>query len=131
MTLGMTLGQRIALAEKLPTRGTLAEMTAVANIKKVLVGFAAAQLISYRIVEYNDTFITALPSTATTVTLADELVIAFAKIIQRWSDLSQIGADFATIYQSILDEAEALTAVEEEDETTGDSVDENTAESGE
>lgn len=112
LTIGITIGERIAQAERLPKQGTVEYMNKIASIKKVLVGFANAQMISYRIIPYNNTFLTALPDTATTITLDDDMIKAYASFIRTRSDAYTIMEDEAEFCQKILDAEQEIISAE-------------------
>lgn len=104
MQLGITLGQRISQAERLPKKGNQEYMEKVAKIRQALIGFADAQLTSWRIVPYNDTFITAFPDQGTLVTLSDDLVKMYASYIKGKSNRNEVLRDEAELFAKILEE---------------------------
>lgn len=112
LTIGITIGERIAQAERLPKQGTVEYMSKIASIKKILVGFANAQMINWRIIPYNDTFLTALPYTATTITLDDDMIKAYASFIRTRSDAYAIMEDEAEFCQKILDAEQEIISAE-------------------
>lgn len=112
LTINITIGERIAQAERLPKQGTVEYMNKIASIKKILVGFANAQMINWRIIPYNDTFLTALPDTATTITLDDDMIKTYASFIRTRSDAYAIMADEAEFCQKILNAEQEIISAE-------------------
>lgn len=108
MQIGMTLGERITQAERLPQNGNLDKMVAVKRIKNILVGFASAQQTNWRLVSHNGSWICAIPDTSTSVTLPDELVLAYAEIIEDRSKMGFVQQDEAIIFEAIMKEAERI-----------------------
>lgn len=108
LTLGLTLGERIKLSENLPKKGTIEFISKIKEIKNILVGFANAQLINWRIVPSNGTYITALPDTLTSITLEPEQIKTYASYIREKSVMDGINIDEAEIYKKIIEEAEKI-----------------------
>lgn len=103
LTLGITIGDRIKQAEKLPTNGSIEYMTKIKKLRNVLVGFADAQMVNWRIIPYENTFITALPDTGTQITLDDALVSIYAEFINEQSSRENIHIDEADLYSKIIE----------------------------
>lgn len=112
LKLGITIGDRIKQAEKLPNRGSIEYMAKVKSLKNILVGFADAQMINWRIIKYNGTFITALPDTTTSITLNDDMIKIFAEIIKERSMCNDIDIDEADMYQKVLDAYNSIIETE-------------------
>lgn len=108
MNIGITLEGRIKQAVQLPRFGTLEDMVATSKIRKKLVGFGEQQMINWRIVPVGDSFVCGLPTTPTSVTLEDDLVVAWAKIIRNISAQNGIDANDAELYKQICDEADRI-----------------------
>lgn len=114
ITLGITIGDRIKFAERLPEYGSLEYIKKIRSIKNKLIGFANAQLISYRIISYNGKLMTANPNTSTTITLDDNDIKAYATYIQRKNVYNGIEIDEADFYQKILDAYDEIVKAEQE-----------------
>ena len=112
LKLGITIGERIKQAEKLPKRGSIEYMAKVKSLKNILIGFANAHMINWRIIEYNGTFITALPDTTTSITLDDDMIKIFAEIIKERSLCNDIDIDEADMYQKVLDAYNSIIEAE-------------------
>ena len=117
----MTIQARINQSGILATQGSLEEMVVFSKLKKILVGFPAAQLTAYRIVEYNGKLITGAPDTITSVEIPDDVVIVYAKYLKRISEYGQIMIEQADFCQAIIDEAERLQPEPDETETVSES----------
>lgn len=108
MTINITLGDRIAFAERLPQNGNLKMMADVKRIKNILVGFADAQQANWRLVQHNGSWVCGLPNTNTSITLPDNLVLSYADIIEERSKMEFISQDEAQVFEAITKEAERL-----------------------
>lgn len=108
MKASLTIQARINQSEILPKQGSVEEMVAFSKLKKVLVGFATAQLTSYRIVEVNGKLYTGTPDQITTIEITDDVVLVYAKYLKRISEYGQIHIEEADFCQAIIDEAERL-----------------------
>ena len=108
MDISITLGNRIKEAERLPMVGNLEDMSIYNKLRQKFVGFGEQQMIDWRIVAVEKTFVTALPNTTTRVTLDDDLVVEWAKMIRRRSQAGLIAADEANLYKQICDEADRI-----------------------
>lgn len=113
LTLNITIGNRIKLAERLPKFGTIEYMYGIKSIKHTLVGFANTQMINWRIIPYGDTLITALPDTATTITLSDEQIKVFAQYINERNMQGSVEVDEAELFKQVLDAEAELIAAEQ------------------
>ena len=113
MTIAMTLQERILLAERLPRNGALEKMAVVKGIRQKLVGFTTQQMHDYDIVQTGGTFVTGFPDQRINVSLTDDMVRVYASIIRDMSQSGSISEAEATLYQSIVDEANALQQSEE------------------
>lgn len=120
MQLSITIGERIRQAEKLPFYGALDEMVDAENIRKKLVGFAGSQLNSYRIVYDGARILSGVPDTTTNVTMEDELIVGWAKLIKKHDLDGSIERGEAELYKLICQEAERI-----ESESSGDSGSDN------
>lgn len=116
MVLNITLGERIAQAERLPFSGTLERMVQVKKIKNVLIGFYENQLTSLNLVKVGDTYVTGKPTAGTQVTLDDDMVLAWADIIQEKSRDNVVQIDEASVFNQIIEEANRLRTPEPEPE---------------
>lgn len=116
MQVAMTIGERIQQAEKLPRYGSLNEMCDAENIRKKLVGFAGNQLTSYRIVYDGERILSGVPDTPTNVTLEDDLIVGWAKIIKKRNIEGSVERSEAELYRLVCQEAERI-----ESESSGDS----------
>lgn len=114
MQISITVGNRIAQAERLPKQGTFQEMSSYSKIKKVLIGWPSAHLTSFRIVEVNGKMYSAVPDTMTEITLSDELVLAYADYINNRSEMGMVTQDEADLFEKILTEAANIQAASEE-----------------
>lgn len=114
MQIGITLGQRIRQAEKLPTYGNLETMKIVAQIKNKLVGFASSQLDGWRIVAVGATFVTGKPNEGTSITLEDEQVKAWGKLIRERSRRGEIEIDEVNLLSQIVNESDRIEAEEQQ-----------------
>lgn len=114
LTLNITIGNRIKLAERLPKFGTIEYMYGIKSIKQTLVGFGSTQLINWRIIPYGDTLITALPDTGTTITLSDEQIKVFAQYINERNMQGSVEVDEAELFKQILDAEAVIIAAEQE-----------------
>ena len=122
MQIAMTVQQQIDLAASFPKVGSQERMSMFVSLRKKIACWANAQLINYRIVEVDDTYVTALPDTTQLITLDDDLVLKFAEYIKELDTNHMVKKAFASIYQQVLDEAEALqAAAETESDTTEES----------
>ena len=108
LTINLTIGERIAFSERIPKRGNLDEMKRYSSLKHALVGFGEAQMKTYRIVPYNGTLITASASTATSVELSDEQVLAYAALIREMSTNDDILLEEADKFSAIMTAAAQL-----------------------
>lgn len=108
MNLGITLGARISEAERLPRIGKLEDVYTYNRLRNKLVGFGEQQMIDWRIVPVQNTFVTAKPTTPTSVVLEDDLVIEFAKLIRKRSEEGTIASSEADLYKQICDEADRI-----------------------
>lgn len=113
LTLNITLGNRIKLAERLPKFGTIEYMYGINSIKQTLVGFGNTQMINWRIIPYGDTLITALPDTGTTITLSDEQIKVFAQYINERNMQGSVEVDEAELFKQILEAEAELIAAEQ------------------
>ncbi len=120
MQIAMTIGERIRQVEKLPRYGSLNEMYDAENIRKKLVGFAGAQLTSYRIVYDGERILSGVPDTPTNVTFEDDLIVGWAKIIRKHDIEGSVEQREAELYRLVCQEAERI-----ESESSGDSGSDN------
>lgn len=114
MQISMSLGERIKFAERLPKNGSLNIMAQVKGIRQKLVGFTAAQKTQYLIVEDATGFHTENPDQRIMVTLTDDMVKVYADIIRSRSAAGTIDEDEATIFGTIVAEAERIVQAEAE-----------------
>lgn len=117
----MTIGERIRQAEKLPFYGALDEMVDAENIRKKLVGFAGSQLSSYRIVYDGARILSGVPDTTTNVTLEDELIVGWAKLIRKHDLEGSIERDEAELYKLICQEADRIESESSENNNDSES----------
>ena len=117
MQIAMTVQQQIDLAASFPKVGSQERMSMFVSLRKKIACWANAQLINYRIVEVDDTYVTALPDTTQLITLDDDLVLKFAEYIKELDTNHMVKKAFAELYQQVLDEAEALQAAAESETT--------------
>lgn len=108
MQIAMTLQDRITQAEKLPKSGELGTMGQVRRIRRALVGFTAGQMQQWTIVAVGDTFVTGNPTTRVMVTLDDDMIRAWAGLIDHWSRMGEVGIDESELYESVKEAADSL-----------------------
>lgn len=108
MNISITLGARISEAERLPRIGTLEDVYTYNRLRNKLVGFGEQQMINWRIVPVQNTFVTAMPTSPTAVVLEDDLVLEFAKLIRKRSEEGTIASSEADLYKQICDEADRI-----------------------